>query len=289
MEKTNKHAYLIMAHDNFEQLKILLDLIDDYRNDIYLHIDKKAKIDISSLGNQLRYSRLFMVPRLSVSWGDFSQILCEYQLIKTAVDNGDYQYLHLLSGLDLPIKTQDEIHEFFSNNEGQLYVEIVDNTYQKEVEQRCKYYWFFQNRLSRHNQISILRIINWLGIKIQKFIGLNRIPENINIKKGANWFSITGDFAKYIVNKKDFIFKQFQHTVCADELFIQTILYNSEYHELLSSQGCKRLVDWNRGNPYVFRKTDYSMICNSDEMFARKFDVTVDKEIVESIIHKVKG
>ncbi len=44
MEKTNKHAYLIMAHDNFEQLKILLDLIDDYRNDIYLHIDKKLKL-----------------------------------------------------------------------------------------------------------------------------------------------------------------------------------------------------------------------------------------------------
>lgn len=61
------------------------------------------------------------------------------------------------------------------------------------------------------------------------------------------------------------------------------------YHELLSSQGCKRLVDWNRGNPYVFRKTDYSMICNSDEMFARKYDVTVDKEIVELVRHKIKG
>ena len=38
-----KHAYLIIAHDKFEQLKRLLLLLDDERNDIYLHIDSKAK------------------------------------------------------------------------------------------------------------------------------------------------------------------------------------------------------------------------------------------------------
>ena len=38
-----KHAYLIMAHNNPYILKKLLNLIDDKRNDIYLHIDKKSK------------------------------------------------------------------------------------------------------------------------------------------------------------------------------------------------------------------------------------------------------
>ena len=38
-----KHAYLIMAHNEFYILEKLLKLIDDERNDIYLHIDKKAK------------------------------------------------------------------------------------------------------------------------------------------------------------------------------------------------------------------------------------------------------
>lgn len=31
-----------MAHNNWEQLRILLTLLDDSRNDIFLHIDKKA-------------------------------------------------------------------------------------------------------------------------------------------------------------------------------------------------------------------------------------------------------
>lgn len=36
-----KFAYLIMAHNNPEQLKILLKLLDHKENDIYLHIDKR--------------------------------------------------------------------------------------------------------------------------------------------------------------------------------------------------------------------------------------------------------
>ena len=39
-----KHAYLIIAHNNFEQLKNLIHALDDTRNDIYVHIDKKASV-----------------------------------------------------------------------------------------------------------------------------------------------------------------------------------------------------------------------------------------------------
>lgn len=38
----NKHAYLIIAYNNREALKKLVRLIDYVRNDIYIHIDKKA-------------------------------------------------------------------------------------------------------------------------------------------------------------------------------------------------------------------------------------------------------
>lgn len=37
-----KHAYCILAHSQWNQLQLLIDAIDDSRNDIYLHIDKKA-------------------------------------------------------------------------------------------------------------------------------------------------------------------------------------------------------------------------------------------------------
>lgn len=40
-------AYLIMAHDNEEKLRILIDALDYRENDIYLHIDKKSDINLS--------------------------------------------------------------------------------------------------------------------------------------------------------------------------------------------------------------------------------------------------
>ena len=42
MSAMDKHAYCIMAHGGWEQLQMLVNALDDERNDIYLHIDKKG-------------------------------------------------------------------------------------------------------------------------------------------------------------------------------------------------------------------------------------------------------
>lgn len=44
-----KHAYCIIAHNNLEQLQRLLLLLDDPRNDIYIHIDKKSNLDMARI------------------------------------------------------------------------------------------------------------------------------------------------------------------------------------------------------------------------------------------------
>ena len=38
----NKHAYLVMAHHQFPLLQTTLRLLDDPRNDFFIHMDKKA-------------------------------------------------------------------------------------------------------------------------------------------------------------------------------------------------------------------------------------------------------
>lgn len=37
-----KFAYLIIAHTRFDQVEKLLKLLDDERNDLYIHIDQKV-------------------------------------------------------------------------------------------------------------------------------------------------------------------------------------------------------------------------------------------------------
>ena len=38
-----KHAYLIIAHNEYPVLKSLLTMLDDERNDIYLYIDRRSR------------------------------------------------------------------------------------------------------------------------------------------------------------------------------------------------------------------------------------------------------
>ena len=38
------HAYLIIAHEQFDLLESLLKCIDDARNDIYIHIDSRSEL-----------------------------------------------------------------------------------------------------------------------------------------------------------------------------------------------------------------------------------------------------
>lgn len=111
----NKHAYLIMAHNNIEQLIRLVRVLEDERNDIYIHLDSNVK-DRNFLKQELKsdYSKIELIERLNVNWGGFSQVRCELNLLKAAVMSDiEYSRYHLISGADLPIKNQDYIHAFF--------------------------------------------------------------------------------------------------------------------------------------------------------------------------------
>ncbi len=289
-----KHAYLIMAHNKFDMLCHLLTLLDDERNDIYLHIDLKAQnIPYDEIKKSVEKSSLTFIKRINTVWGDYTLVECEMELLKAAVSNGNYGYLHLISGLDLPVKSQDEIHNFFDNNKGKEFLDIEVEENDRHTRARCRYYWLFQHYNGRHTKNSVLRLLEGLNVRIQRTFKVNRIPEQIEVKKGTEWFSITGDLAKYIVSYEDVIKKHFKYTFCADEVFLQTIVYNSDFKSNLykpqdNEPASRRLIDWNRGNPYVFRIEDIDMINNSNCLFARKFDNEVDTDIINEIDKMVK-
>ena len=119
LKNQGRHAYLILAHKNDLVFQTLIQMLDNPYNDIFIHMDKKQnnfnEDDIKKLINK---SNLFFTPRTKVSWGSYSVINAELLLIKEATRHGHYTYYHLLSGQDLPIKTQNYIHNFFNDNPG---------------------------------------------------------------------------------------------------------------------------------------------------------------------------
>lgn len=283
----NRHAYLILAHKDDLVLRTLISMLDDPRNDIFIHMDKKtANFDEQKILGLAKKSHVVITPRITVSWGAYNIIDAELILLKEATKYGHYAYYHLLSGQDLPIKTQDYIHSFFDKNRGKEFVCFQSPSFQHA--KRVKYYYPFQDRFGKKSSLC-LRAFNIAFPLMQKIVGVNR-NKGISFQKGTQWFSITDDLARHVVQKEPWIKETFKSTLCCDEVFLHTIIINSKFRNNLyrkefddDRHANMRLIDWNRGKPYVFRTTDLDEIRKSDCLFVRKIDASIDSEVISNI------
>lgn len=64
-----KHAYLIIAHKNQNQLRTLIKLLDDPRNDIFLFVNEKSKINVNGILSYTKYSKLLLADGFKVFGG----------------------------------------------------------------------------------------------------------------------------------------------------------------------------------------------------------------------------
>ena len=293
----NKHAYLIIAHEQLEQLSILIEMLDDARNDIFLHIDKKFKtFDFSKIKNRIKYSNIYLVDNpIKVTWGAYSQIESELLLLEKATNIGSYSYYHLISGADLPIKNQNYIHEFFEKNNGKEFVRFFSDNIKNDYD-RVSYYYHLQEIIGRDNNLikKLLNKIQYYSIKVQKILGIDR-GKGIVFKKGTNWFSITDELARFVLSKKNWIRNTFRYTFCCDEIFLQTIIFNSKFKDKLYwnkfDNNCKaimRFIDWDRGCHYTFRENDYNQLISSEFLWARKFNMNTDNSIIVKLKEVIK-
>jgi len=129
-------------------------------------------------------------------------------------------------------------------------------------------------------------------IYFQEMIGYRR-KFDIELKKGCNWFCVSNRFVTYLLSKEEYIRKNFKYVWCPDEIFLQSIIWNSPFRSNIYDfddefHGCMRLIDWNRGTPYVWQDDDYTEIMNSDRLFARKFSSSLNSSIINKIYGHLK-
>lgn len=127
----------------------------------------------------------------------------------------------------------------------------------------------------------------------QKGVRLKR-NQNINFQKGTNWFSITDSLARYVVSQAEWVYDVFKDSFCGDELFLQTLVVNSEYKNNLyyeensTKPSCMRYIDWSTGRVHVFCSEDIDALSKSDLLFARKFDCNVDSNVIQMVYNLYK-
>jgi len=291
-----RHAYLIMAHNEFDILEKLLRLLDDNRNDFYIHIDKNAPdFPFERFRSIPEKSRVYFTPRLDVRWADTSITECQLIMLKEAVPRG-YRYYHLLSGVDLPLKSNDDIHAFFAEHDGKEFVHFCTEEQTESMRFHVEYYHF--RRLMRSKN-TLARAAGYALTGASRFfyrLGFRRRWElGVRLASGSNWCSISHALANYIVEMEEWIRDHFRLTCISDELYIQTLVENSAFHHRLYHSekddnylANMRFIDWTRGSPYVFRSEDFDALIASPFLFARKFSSKVDAEIINRIYAHLK-
>ncbi len=178
-------------------------------------------------------------------------------------------------------------HRFFEENNGKEFIHYTSNEVEQLSVNRIQYYHFFRRRRN-----TFTKYLAQIALRIQKLLHVNRLKgTNIQVQKGCNWFSITGELAHYIVSHMKEYEKVFRYSYCGDETFIQTIVESTPFKKNVfmpncnnNHDACMRLIDWERGNPYIWRTEDYELIKNSPCVFARKFDMNTDAQIVDKIL-----
>jgi hypothetical protein len=264
-----KIAILIIIHKNQNQSSRLINYLSK-NFDVYVHIDKKSNINLKEQEN------VFIYNKYEVYWGDFSQIKTTLLLLEEAFKKCYDRYI-LISGQDLPIKQNKEILEFYKYNRNE-YIQFF--TLPNKIWGLTK--WGGLDRIYKKH----VRINNKYYDK-----GINPyFNSEIIYYGGSNWFDLTNSTLETILSylsKNPEYLNIFKYSLSGDEIFFQTLIKLLKIDNLISHN--LRYIDWNYN--YGFSKilciSDYNKIMNSDCLFARKFDETVDNEIIDKIYEHI--
>ena len=254
-----KHAWLIIAHNEFEVLRLLLESLDDERNDIYVHLDRKVKV----------------VPELFTArsrWGTVSQLRAEFLLFETALQAGGYAYYHMISGTHLPLKPVREIDDFFERADGCSLLTGLrkDEPYQETLKMHrvhffLKYYADAQPLIRRMAQYA------WRAcIALQKALHIT-VHTHDTFYKASNWLSLTDEAVHYLMARKKYILRKYRFSFCGDEFFVPSELMASPLKEKV--RNCEVLLkqEMGRARPGIYALSEWDSLKDSDYLFARKF------------------
>ncbi len=276
-----KHAYLIMAHNDFKILTEILKALDHERNDVFLHIDSKTQsVSEELLFGAMHRGKLYLIPRMSVSWGGYSQIECELRLMEFALQTGHYDYYHMSTGAAYPLKTPEQILDFFDSHSG---YQFIGYDHHADYSGRVQRYNLFNEVGKAKTKLDQTKAVIRNKFRgLQKKLGYVYKPaRGIEFKKGFVYWSLTEDAVRYAVAKREWIQRVFKHSFCGDELFMQTIIYHSPYRDMIYNydsefESCMRYV-----KPVLSWKPNF---CGASVAQTNVADSSISKEDVAACL-----
>jgi Core-2/I-Branching enzyme len=298
-----KIAYIILAHKYPEQLARLIHQLNTEDVSFFIHIDKKVarKIYHQILTQLQDFPNVYFIKRFNSGWGSFDAVRATLEGMKSIVKTDTYfDYVIHLSGQDYPIKSNAQINKFLQQNKGKEFLEYfpLPCSKWKGGGLRRVDYWHIRWKdeylcVPEKREFKFAISSLFYSFFILLLPKKRKFPEGFALYGGSAFWCLTGECVKYIddfVKQNPKFVNRFNYTLLADELFYQILILNSPFKDKIINNHL-RYIDWGNVNaihPRILDKNDFEKIRESEKLFARKFDLTIDPDILDMIDEMVQ-
>jgi hypothetical protein len=277
-----KIAYIVSAYRNPDQVVRLIRRLDGTGVDFFVHVDKKASDaeygrivqDLDALDN------VHFLERHRCYWGGFGHVRATLKGIEAATRSGrDFDYVVLLTGQDYPIASNDQIAEFLRSSGGSSFMAhfpLPTDEWEGGGLQRIDRW---------HVRLGARRYV----VPPRPRVGLERrFPAGLQPYGGSAYWCLSRpsvDYLERFVRENPSFVRFFRYVEVPDEIFFQTILMNSPLRDTVVNDDLRYVEwrNWNDARPASLGKEDFARIMASGKLFARKFDIEQDRDVLDLI------
>jgi Core-2/I-Branching enzyme len=268
-------AYVISAYKNLGQVSRLIRRLHGGGAIFLVHVDKKtSNTEYRALADDVGELRgVELLERHSCHWGGFGHVRATLKgIARLASQGSDFDHLILLTGQDYPIKSNAFIERFFADRRGTSFMHFDSLPTE---------WWSPRGGLDRIEYPHLRFNGHHARIPVRR-----SFPRGLEPYGGGAYWSLSRDAVQYVsgfVKDRPDVVAFFKHVDIPDEIFFQTVLLNSPLAKTIVNDHL-RYIDWTRGpRPAILETSDFEALAASPKLFARKFDVRHDEQILDLI------
>lgn len=283
------HAFLITAYKDVPRLIALVRALGPEAH-VYIHLDRKSVVPKAQLDALLAEENVNMVSRrYRVNWGGTAHLKAILHLARSAVKDGEADYLHAISGSDQPLLAPAAFDAWMETYRGQEFMEHFPlptphwrNGGLDRIEQYHPLDWIDVKR--GNNRLWVSRLV-----RLQQRLGIRRSTRGLPpLHGGSTWWSLSRACVAHMLQRLENeprLLRRFAHTHCGEEILVQTLVLSSPFAPHVVNNNL-RYVDWRKRNgsiPAVLGMDDLDRVLNSGKLFARKLERPVSDGLLAEL------
>ncbi|MDO5055850.1 MAG: beta-1,6-N-acetylglucosaminyltransferase [Lautropia sp.] len=278
-------AFLITAHQQPGQLAQLLHCIQ-HPDCLYLVLPDRKTLSGDAPALQAvarRHANVIIAPPRDMRWASWSLMQARLDGMAQLLARPEpWKMLINLSGQDLPLRPIEQIIATFRGQEHCNFIDHFDPLSR------------WADPYARIHRIRIEPPFSSTGINLPR-LRIDRWRKELGDARYVGsrpYLVLNRAFCQHMIESPQLPAwrRAMARTYRPDEVMIQSFIMNSPFADSVRQQSFHdEVFDEGASHPRVLTMADRERLARSDKLFARKFDVGVDAEIVRQLVQQLKS